>query len=276
MRIGTDGRRRAYSAIRGGQNDTEVGAEMKIQRAKDVDLYKVQLPCYVSTKIDGVRFVLRNGKLLSRTGKPFRNAALQRLAPQTTDNLEGELFFRSCRETTAIVNSKEHEDTSRLSWHIFDVAEKGLTWLERQQYLSELGYYLVPQTRVESLGQLVSLENQAFVDGQEGIVIRDPDAYYGDGYWRYKRFKDGDMVVTGLIQGLDKNKQPKLEVGAIVGTCELFGEIKVGPGNLTKKAKEHYWKYPADLIGMTIKYKYMPYGVKDKPRFPTFSHVREV
>ena len=44
----------------------------------NVDLNKLEFPVYASTKLDGVRAIVNNGIVYSRTGKPIPNKEVQK------------------------------------------------------------------------------------------------------------------------------------------------------------------------------------------------------
>lgn len=113
-------------------------------------------------------------------------------------------------------------------------------------------------------------------------------------YLRIKDFKDDEAVVTGLIEAQEnqneattnalghterssskEGKVGKGMLGAIQAHHSTFGDIEIGPGEMTHEERKYFWEHPEELVGKTITFKYFPFGVKDKPRFPTFKCVRE-
>jgi len=128
------------------------------------------------------------------------------------------------------------------------------------------------------------------------------------GLLRIKRFIDAEAVVLEVIEGqtngneqqLDErglafrsthaaNMQPNGLLGTmrcrisatvsadVAGTGWSFTagqEITVSAGAMTHAERKHYFENPAELVGQTIKFKFFPKGVKDKPRFPTFLSIR--
>lgn len=82
--------------------------------------------------------------------------------------------------------------------------------------------------------------------------------------------------------------QPTGTLGALILETP-WGELRVGTGfddalraeiwerNEVKQVGEAEWvvRGPQPDIGRTITFKYQPFGMQDKPRFPVFLHFRE-
>jgi DNA ligase-1 len=45
---------------------------------------------------------------------------------------------------------------------------------------------------------------------------------------------------------------------------------------LNDKLRQEIWDHQEKYLGAVIKYRYQPYGMKDRPRFPTFIGFRDV
>jgi DNA ligase-1 len=125
----------------------------------------------------------------------------------------------------------------------------------------------------------------------------------GQEIWRVKPWADAEIRVTGVTEGAvntnaaKKNALghterssakeglvPNGQVGSIQGRlladfhCPftkrvLFTkdqEITVGSGKLTVKEATHYFQNQDEILGHIVKFKHMPFGIKDQPRFPTY------
>jgi DNA ligase-1 len=57
--------------------------------ASEADLSKVKYPCLVSPKLDGIRALVLDGKLVSRNLKPIPNAYVRETIERYADILEG-------------------------------------------------------------------------------------------------------------------------------------------------------------------------------------------
>lgn len=122
-------------------------------------------------------------------------------------------------------------------------------------------------------------------------------------YMRGKRFVEVNAELVEFVEGNTNNNHkqinelgltfrsthkenmsPNGQVGCVVGILledvvhpfnrkVLFTKgtrVEVGPGNLTEKQRKEYFANRHNLVGQVFKFKTFPFGVKDKPRFPTF------
>jgi DNA ligase-1 len=171
------------------------------------------------------------------------------------------------------------------------------------QYADEqLRLRVVPCFEVNSMAQLNELDDLWLEQGYEGSILRDPLGMHKQGrstvreagLLRIKRFIEEDAVVLSITEGQrNDNEAFENELGqtarsthaenmvfnGMVGSLECrvvkTGQlITVGPGCMSHESRKHYFSNPDQLIGQTIKYKFFPKGIKDKPRFPTFQAIR--
>ena len=62
----------------------------------------------------------------------------------------------------------------------------------------------------------------------------------------------------------------------VVRDCKSGVEFECGTGQgLTKELRVELWKDRANLVGKFIKYKFVPSGSKDRPRFPVWLGFRD-
>ena len=127
------------------------------------------------------------------------------------------------------------------------------------------------------------------------------------GLLRIKRFIEEDAEVLGVVEGQANGNEAKTnELGrtersshqenmapnGMVGTltCKLLKDvhdpvtkaliltagqaITVSAGSMNHKDRVHYFLNPDEIVLKTIKFKFFPKGIKDKPRFPTFVSIR--
>ena len=91
--------------------------------ATDADLGKLRFPLLASAKLDGVRAVVRDGVVFSRSNKPIPNAYVQSLFSKYT-HFDGELIVgdptsKACyRDTVSGVMSVDGEPDVKL--YVFD------------------------------------------------------------------------------------------------------------------------------------------------------------
>lgn len=187
-------------------------------------------------------------------------------------------------------------------WQRYEWAE------DRVRKLTEFGpraYHrvrMLPLEIIHDVAMLTAYEAAALAAGFEGIMVRDPFAPYkfgrctvGQGWiYKVKRFVDSEAVVTGMEEGVNNtNEATRRADGAVKRSTSKAGlkpsgllgtllctdiktgkSIRVAPGAMTQKEREHYWLNPGDIMAEVITYKHFEYGEDGLPRHPTFKCVR--
>ncbi len=165
-------------------------------KACDADLDLITYPIMVFPKIDGVRGLCRNAKLLGRSLKAHKNLYTKAVYSDAVyEGLDGELAIANeetsqslCRDTTSatgtILGSPE------LEWHCFDLLTEGtinLPYLERYTALQALTLTLphhvttISFTWCTTKEEVLSMYDSCIAAGYEGIVLRDPEAMHKNG-----------------------------------------------------------------------------------------------
>lgn len=310
---------------------------MKPMLASDFDENKLKFPLIAQPKIDGVRGLNINGIFGGRSLKQHANRHVTNMfSLMELSGLDGEVAAEAdnhpdlCRITTSALSTIAGEPF--VLWWLFDfVTEetKDLPYVVRLQKLNSLVQLLrdqrhpiaerlriVPSVICNTLEDLTNWEDYWLLCGYEGAIIRDPNAKHKQGrstvreggLLRIKRFVDGEILVTTIIEGEtngnaaqtnelgntfrsthQENMVPNGMVGAMLGTLVkdlvdnagnvLFTkgtEIKVGAGSMPHQDRLDYFNNPDKLIGKVAKFKFFPKGIKDKPRFPTFQTLRSL
>lgn len=172
---------------------------------------------------------------------------------------------------------------------------------------------VVPLRMVMNLEQLMAVDEEYLNAGYEGTIIRDPNGVHKQGrstvreggLLRIKRFVESEAVVEAIVEGqrngneaqtnelgyqFRSSHQDNMAPNGLVGslTCRACATVKdgsrvvisegdqitVSPGNMDHGLRKFYFENQHELLGKTIKFKFFPKGVKDKPRFPTFVTIR--
>ncbi len=127
-------------------------------------------------------------------------------------------------------------------------------------------------------------------------------------YWRIKRFIDGEIIVDEVLEGQQNNNEleqnelgyakrsthqenmvPNQMVGALMGTAmgdvvdpstgnvviQKGQRIKIGAGAMNHQERSSFFKDQSKILGKIAKFKFFPKGIKDKPRFPIFTSLRD-
>jgi DNA ligase-1 len=265
------------------------------------DVADLKFPAYASTKLDGVRaLVSQNGKLLSRSLKPFPNPHVNKLfGRRELAGLDGELILGSptAADVFRVTSGACQRDTGEpdMKFHVFDRWERQgtfLDWLHSTKLAAKAPVCYVPQYRVENATELLALEEKVLDEGYEGLILRSPTGLYKfgrstlreQGMLKLKRFTDGEAVVIGVEEELhNANKAKRNELGRTARSSAKAGlvptgrmgalqvrdmrtgvEFSIGTG-FDSEDREAKWP-----LGGIVKYKSFQVGVKDKPRFPVF------
>lgn len=220
-------------------------ALIKPMKACDYDESKLQFPIYALPKIDGVRALVQEGKLLGRSLKEHANLHLREVFGRPEFNgFDGEMAAavpthpELCRLTTSAVNTIKGE--SEVTWWLFDyitpeTAHLGyedrmaalMSYLEdllteneagEDQYSMDL-LYAISCLQIVELCPCFSLETLYEVDqawlntGYEGTILRAPHGKHKQGrsttreggYLRIKRFVIEEAEVLAIIEGQTNN-----------------------------------------------------------------------
>lgn len=280
-----------------------LGASVKID--------KLVYPIYMSPKLDGIRVIVKDGQVLSRSGKLIPNLFIQSLF-KDYHGIDGELIVGSpvhpnvFQITTSGVMSIE--GTPNIKLYAFDSwnAEGGIDErYTRLLYITKGSFTnieIVPQTIINSKEELLKFEEDCLQTGYEGAIIRYPNAKYKNGrstikegaLLKLKRFKDSEAIILGMEPLLrNHNEATKNALGRTersshkdnmvaddllgslhVRDCTTGVEFSIGSG-FTEEQRRDIWSRQAELIGSFVKYKHFEVGVKDKPRFPVFLGIRD-
>ena len=172
---------------------------------------------------------------------------------------------------------------------------------------------VVPSVVIHNMSEFEELDSHALEIGYEGSMLKSIKAKYKEGRsdkhmqsWRIKRFIEEECLVTSISEGNSNQNEAKVnalghtersshqenlvpngQVGQVHGVTlkdmkdptngkvlvPKGSNITIGPGELTLSERLHILKNPSILVGNVIVYKAFPKGIKDKPRFPTFSRI---
>ncbi len=233
----------------------------------------IRFPVLASPKIDGVRAMVHEHGLMSRSMKPIPNKHIQSvLGTVRLLGLDGELVVGSptdpncMQNTTSGVMSKDK--IPDFTYYVFDDFLHGGAFEDRlaaarnrvQQEKALRGGSVVylHHVIIETLEELNEYEAEQLELGFEGIMVRDPLGKYKQGrstvrdggLLKIKRFVDGEFIIVGFEEQM-KNNNPKVtnELGRSKRSSHKDG--KEGKGTLgafivrrydaeTGEAHEHF------------------------------------
>lgn len=201
------------------------------------DLTKLNFPCHVTPKLDGIRALRLGGDMLSRQYKQIRNirmrSVLKDLLPEGSD---GEIMvegtFQDVTKSVMSISGSENFSTP-FSFYWFDYVKddpkKSYTerLVDMKNYISEHPEVLThPQAKIIPLyptilsnaEEVFDYEKKVLAEGFEGVMVRKPDGPYKMGrstmkegiLLKLKKFSDAEAVVVG-VQELQHNNNEKVK-----------------------------------------------------------------
>ena len=277
---------------------------MKPMLACEANLKALKFPVLASPKLDGVRALVRDGVVLSRSLKPIPNRHVQMMFGRPElEGFDGELILgdpthpEAYRRTVSAVMSIEGEHA--VDFHVFDRWDRDYPYKE-----VSLSYWLVIpiySTPIHNMEELEEYEVALLDKGYEGVMLRDPQSPYKfgrstakEGYLlKLKRFADSEAEIIGFEELMHNHNEATLNetghherstkqdgllpadtLGALIVRDIHSGvEFKIGTG-FTAAERQKFWNLMAPIRGALVKYRYFPTGSKEKPRFPSFQGFR--
>lgn len=279
--------------------------------ATDADLTKLRFPLLASPKLDGIRAVVRDGVVYSRSNKPIPNKYVQRLFADF-EHFDGELIVGEptsktvYRDTVSHVMSNDKTDF-HVNFFVFDsVRDMGADYGNRLRWLAEagennIGIVIHEQVEMRNLDELLRYEEECLEDGYEGLILRDPGAPYKrgrstvkEGYLlKMKRFSDFECEVIGFEERMHNGNEATTnelgrtkrsshaagksglgDLGALVVRTPDGIEFRVGTG-FDDSERDRVWKDRDSYLGKLAKIKYFAVGMKTAPRHPVFLGWRD-
>lgn len=272
------------------------------------DTSKLLYPLLASAKLDGVRALVINGVVMSRSLKPIRNKHVQKLfgIPEL-EGCDGELIVGPAnsdtvyRVTSSGVMSEGGEP--EVTFHLFDRYDKpSLPFKHRYEMLPKgvPNTVLVKQHVVTCENTLLALEGMYLNEGFEGLMVRNDSSYkFGRSTARegalgkLKRFQDDEFKVVGFVERMHNANEAKInelgrtersthkenlvgrgDLGALVLEMSDGKTFTCGTG-FSDEDRAHIWQNRDGFLGALAKVKHFAYGTKDVVRFPTFLGFRD-
>lgn len=265
---------------------------------------------WLSPKLDGIRALIINSTVLSRSLKPIPNTYVQRMFGRPElEGYDGELIVGNpnsptvYRDTNSAVMSRD--GTPDVTFYAFDhFDDPDLEYQNRYERLEFFGgVELLEQHCVRDEVMLEALEDGYLNAGYEGVMLRryhGPLSRYKFGrstakegtLLKLKRFEDAEAVVVGFEEEMQNTNEATTNAlghtersshkANMVGKGRLGNllcrtpegiDFSIGSG-FTAKDREELWAARDRLPGLLVKYKSFRIGVKDAPRFPVYLGFR--
>lgn len=226
----------------------------KPMKACDANLDLLKFPIMVFPKIDGVRGLIVNGKLVGRSLKPHKNEWLRQLLSQPKySGLDGELSLglvrditsqSLCRDTTSAVNTIKGD--FEVTFNCFDLLDEStvdLCYMSRYMKLTALVrtlpcfINLIGYDMCNSKEEVLALYDMYIEQGYEGIVLRDPEAMHKNGrstalkggYLRLKPSGDAEGIFHHFDEAMHNgNKAKRNELGELERSSHKANKTGLG------------------------------------------------
>ena len=270
--------------------------------------HKVTYPLYSQPKLDGVRCIVKEDGMYTRTGKPIDSAPhiFTALAPLFANDpdliFDGELYCdKYANDFNAIVSlvkktkptAKDLADSAKvIEYHIYDLPSHKGTFMERYEALENkmklvnLIPYTMPyakhcvivETNIVDCEDDAALLYENYVSaGYEGQMIRVDSKYENkrsNSLLKDKSFIDQEYTITGVIEGNGNlaGMVGALEFDCPTATTSSFFNASVNGG---WEHLKQLWKDRESLIGQTATVKYFNLTPDGVPRFPKVTAIRD-
>jgi DNA ligase-1 len=241
--------------------------------------HKIKFPCFVQPKLDGVRCLYSNGKLLSRGGKeyniPHIKNAIESASIDQDLVLDGEIYiYGDSLQTINSLVKRNRPESLELSFWIYDAFNKNNPnepFSERLKRILKLQIpnCVITRTTLCDNEQEIFEQHAKFVGASyEGSIVRDASAPYAVGQrsnylLKIKDFKEDDFIIIGCKEGIGKFE------GCAIFQCQTK-ENKTfdvtSPGTIEEK--KIAWKTWQSFVDKTLKVKYFDLTEDKIPRFP--------
>ena len=280
----------------------------------EVPLDKIRLPVFIGTKVDGVRAVVIDSVVYSRSLKPIRNKYVQELFGKPEySGFDGELVVGDIyakdvfqKTTSGVMSAEGNPD---VKFYVFDICTTPEETFTARQFIlyhklknlpSDSNVIMLQQHYVETLYDLQQYLEDERIKGGEGLICRNPDGKYKYGRStpkeqlsvKLKFFENDEFEVIGFEELMhNENEATTNELGYTerssckenlvpmntLGSLVLkYGdtEFRCGTGFNDTQRKE-IWENKESYLGKLASIRYMSVGQAVLPRVPSFQGFRD-
>lgn len=273
------------------------------------DITTLKYPVIASVKCDGIRAIIKDGVVYSRTMKPIPSEEVQKKFGKTEyDGLDGELVYGDLyapdafNKSTSFCMSKkvpEGLDSENIFFYVFDYVID-FPYRNRILYVADKaageGIKMLPQHWMYAPEELKAFQAKVVEAGGEGVMIRSPEGKYKQGrstlkegiLLKLKLFSDDEATVAGFEEKMHNTNEATVDelgyterstkkdgmvpadtLGALVVESEKWGRFNIGTG-FDDALRKEIWNNRSEWLGQLVKFKYFEVGTLQKPRFPSF------
>lgn len=246
---------------------------------------KIEFPCYIQPKLDGIRCLASNTELLSRRNKRFNACshileAINDLSLDMNYTFDGELYTSSIdfqKICSAVKRDEASDLTAKVEYHIYDIIISG-TFKERWDKVKGLLTDNFPLKIVETYlisneKELFNYHNKFTSNGYEGSIIRNLHGLYELDKRSYhlqkvKDFMDEEFEIVGGKEDKD---------GGCTFLCKTKDGTEFGVRPMGElETRKGYLKSLDTLIGQYLTVEFFEWTNSDNPvpRFPIGKAIR--
>jgi DNA ligase-1 len=275
------------------------------------DVESLKYPLLASPKLDGIRAMVVDGKLLSRKFKPIPNTVLrEKLESILPNGIDGEIMVEGAtfNEIQSAVMTIKNDDIEGIKFHAFDyvISDPTKPYVDRlkdlEAWYAEQNTDMVQIVRhrlVLNVQQLLDFETECIAQNYEGVMVRSLEGRYKFGrstlkegiLLKLKKFQDAEAKVIGFVEKMtNTNEKKKDELGYSKRSSAKAGKVpantlgalmvefegttfEIGSG-FDDELRKEIWTNQEKYINQQVTFKYQPSGMKDLPRFPVFLGFR--
>jgi DNA ligase 1 len=280
----------------------DITEPLKCTRVDDLD--EIPLPTLATPKVDGMRAIVLDGEVLTRSFKRLQNFHIRKHLAGLPNGTDGEIVCGSFSATQSACMRREGEPWFR--YYVFDVASPEPYYIRSSTGLPPPSDWLQPlySCPCSTLHELTVYVHECLQAGYEGVVCRRPDSAYYCGrspdVFKWKPLLDGEAIVLGTDEAMRNDnpqvpgafgrmrrpggyggpggKSPKGTLGSLrVKDVRTSVEFSIGTGRgLTKEVRQRLWDERHTLVGLLVTYSYQEMGSRGRPRFPRLKGFRSL
>lgn len=277
------------------------------------DITTLKYPVIASVKCDGIRAIIKDGVVYSRTMKPIPSEEVQKkFGKLEYEGLDGELVYGDLyapdafNKSTSFCMSKKVPaglDPDKITFYAFDYVTD-LPYKDRIVCVAAksegVGIRMLAQRWVRTPQELKDFQTKVLEAGGEGVMIRSPEGRYKQGrstlkegiLLKLKLFSDDEATIVGFEEKMHNTNEATVDelgyterstkkdgmvpagtLGALVVESEKWGRFNIGTG-FDDALRKEIWNNRSGWLGQLVKFKYFEVGTLQKPRFPTFLGLR--
>lgn len=247
-----------------------------LAKSYDKESNKVTYPANTQPKLDGMRALFHNGKLISRKGKPI--TTMGHILLQLKDVgviLDGELYAHgeTFQQNMKLIKKYREGQSEKVCYHVYDLVEPNMSFDDRYTLLREIVSQLktdliklVPCTVVYDEEEILTEHKYNLSNEYEGTMVRwGSEGYKIDGrssnLLKYKDFQD---VTAKVVDVLPQDARPTH--GMLLCENEM-GRFKATP-KVSHTEREQMLINKSEYVGQTAEIRYFEETEDGLPRFP--------